>query len=165
VSERFRVGDRDDSSLGTAPNDSTLTEGPPVLIVDSSQRCVEVNESASRMLGLDRSEIVGRTVDSLSLPDGHLLVLPRIEDASGPVSWPGRRSQGAPEPGARRPSRREREVLALLARGATDAQIAVELQLSPATVQTHVRNAKSKLGARTRAQAVAMALVSGLIDP
>ena len=64
----------------------------------------------------------------------------------------------------RPPSSREREVLALLAKGLTDAQIAEMLELSPATVQTHVRNAKGKLGARTRAQAVALALASGLIE-
>src|ERR671935_117042 len=58
---------------------------------------------------------------------------------------------------ARRPTTREREVLALLATGATDGEIADVLGLSPATVQTHVRNAKTKLGARTRAQAVALA--------
>ena len=38
------------------------------------------------------------------------------------------------------------------------------LELSPATVQTHGRNAKAKLGARTRAQAVALALQGGMID-
>ena len=54
-------------------------------------------------------------------------------------------------------------MLALLAAGATDDQIAELLELSPATVQTHVRNAKAKLGARTRAQAVAIALRRGLI--
>ncbi|MEJ7875109.1 MAG: LuxR C-terminal-related transcriptional regulator [Solirubrobacterales bacterium] len=48
--------------------------------------------------------------------------------------------------------------------GGQRVQIAELLKLSPATVQTHVRNAKSKLGARTRAQAVALALVGGLID-
>ena len=61
------------------------------------------------------------------------------------------------------PTPREREVLGLLAAGATDEQIAEMLELSPATVQTHVRNAKAKLGARTRAQAVAMALQHGMI--
>jgi DNA-binding CsgD family transcriptional regulator len=61
------------------------------------------------------------------------------------------------------PSSREREVLALLAGGATDRQVAASLHLSPATVQTHVRNAKAKLGARTRAQAVALALQRHLI--
>jgi DNA-binding CsgD family transcriptional regulator len=65
----------------------------------------------------------------------------------------------------REPSAREREVLALLASGATDREIAQLLELSPATVQTHVRNAKAKLGARTRAQAVALALQRELIKP
>lgn len=65
----------------------------------------------------------------------------------------------------RDPSVREREVLALLASGATDREIAQLLELSPATVQTHVRNAKAKLGARTRAQAVALALQRELIKP
>jgi DNA-binding CsgD family transcriptional regulator len=63
----------------------------------------------------------------------------------------------------RRPTVREREVLAMLATGATDGEIADLLGLSPATVQTHVRNAKTKLGARTRAQAVALAVAQGLI--
>jgi DNA-binding CsgD family transcriptional regulator len=91
------------------------------------------------------------------------LVLPRIEDEQ-PGGWLARRSSADGPPGGRQPSRREREILAHLARGSTDAQIAEVLELSPATVQTHVRNAKAKLGARTRAQAVALALVSGLIE-
>jgi DNA-binding CsgD family transcriptional regulator len=65
----------------------------------------------------------------------------------------------------RGPTAREREVLALLATGATDGEIADVLQLSPATVQTHVRNAKTRLGARTRAQAVALAIAHGIIAP
>ncbi|MDX6636526.1 MAG: hypothetical protein QOJ01_37 [Solirubrobacterales bacterium] len=66
--------------------------------------------------------------------------------------------------GTRVPSARERQILALLAEGETDSRIAAQLRLSPATVQTHVRNAKAKLGARTRAQAVALALTGGLIS-
>jgi PAS domain S-box-containing protein len=74
------------------------------------------------------------------------------------------RQAAAPErQRGRGPSARERQVLGMLASGATDVQIAAQLELSPATVQTHVRNAKAKLGARTRAQAVAMALRQGLI--
>jgi PAS domain S-box-containing protein len=158
MTDRASVG-----SVGAAVQPD-LTEEPPVLIVDSAQRCVEVNDSASRMLGLERSEVVGRHVESLDLPDGHLLVLPRIEDGAGIEASPASRTHRAQDGKVKQPSRREREVLALLARGATDSQIALELELSPATVQTHVRNAKAKLGARTRAQAVALALVSGLID-
>ncbi len=164
MSERFRAADSGGPSAQPGGVDSVVTEGPPVLIVDASQRCVEVNDAASRILGLTRSEIVGRSVESLNLPDGHLLVLPRIEDEPIVGGWTTRRSDEGGRPGVRKPSRREREVLALLARGSTDTQIAEVLSLSPATVQTHVRNAKAKLGARTRAQAVALALVSGLID-
>jgi DNA-binding CsgD family transcriptional regulator len=68
---------------------------------------------------------------------------------------------GAPAGGARhRPplTRREREILGLLAEGMSGAQIAEKLVLSPETVRTHVRNAMAKLGASTRSQAVALAL-------
>ncbi len=53
-------------------------------------------------------------------------------------------------------SSRELEVLELLAEGLNGQMIAERLFLSPETVRTHVRNATSKLGARTRVQAVAM---------
>ncbi len=53
-------------------------------------------------------------------------------------------------------SPREREILSLLADGLTGQTIAERLFLSPETVRTHVRNATSKLGARTRVQAVAL---------
>lgn len=55
-------------------------------------------------------------------------------------------------------SPREREILDLLARGFTGAQAAQRLFLSPETVRTHVRNAMTKLEARTRVHAVALAL-------
>jgi DNA-binding NarL/FixJ family response regulator len=51
---------------------------------------------------------------------------------------------------------REREILSLLADGLTGQAIAETLFLSPETVRTHVRNATTKLGAKTRTQAVAM---------
>ena len=57
-------------------------------------------------------------------------------------------------------SPREREVLALLARGLTGEQIAERLVLSPETVRTHIRNAREKLGASTRVEAVTMALLT-----
>lgn len=57
-------------------------------------------------------------------------------------------------------SPREREVLGLLARGLTGEQIAERLVLSPETVRTHIRNAREKLGASTRVEAVTMALIA-----
>jgi DNA-binding CsgD family transcriptional regulator len=52
-------------------------------------------------------------------------------------------------------SPREREVMALLAAGKTDAEAAAALAMSPATVRNHATNARIKLGAATRAAAVA----------
>ena len=55
---------------------------------------------------------------------------------------------------------REREVVTLIALGHDTGEIAKELHISPETVRTHVRNAMARLGARTRAQLVAIALCS-----
>ena len=57
-------------------------------------------------------------------------------------------------------SPREREILALLARGMTGEQIAERLVLSPETIRTHIRNAREKLGASTRVEAVTLAVRS-----
>jgi DNA-binding NarL/FixJ family response regulator len=53
-------------------------------------------------------------------------------------------------------SPREREIIDLLAEGLTGPAIAARLVLSPETIRTHVRNAMTKLGAKTRVQAVAL---------
>jgi DNA-binding NarL/FixJ family response regulator len=58
---------------------------------------------------------------------------------------------------------REIEILTLLACGLTDREIASRLFLSEATVKTHLKAVFRKLGARNRAQAAAIAAVSGLI--
>ena len=60
-------------------------------------------------------------------------------------------------------SPREREVLALLARGFTNAEIARRLILAEATVRLHLKNARRRLGAQTRAHAAILALSRGEI--
>ncbi|MCT2594513.1 response regulator transcription factor [Streptomyces sp. N2-109] len=60
---------------------------------------------------------------------------------------------------------REREVTALAAEGKSNTEIAEELFVSPLTVRTHVQRAKTKLGARDRAQLVVFAYRSGLARP
>lgn len=58
---------------------------------------------------------------------------------------------------------REREVMTMVASGLQSGDIAERLFLSPETVKSHVHNALTKLGAHTRAHAVAIALVTGQI--
>ena len=57
---------------------------------------------------------------------------------------------------------REREILGALADGATTAELSEELGISPATVQTHVKNVLSKLGVHSKVEAVGTAWRAGL---
>jgi DNA-binding NarL/FixJ family response regulator len=62
-------------------------------------------------------------------------------------------------------TQREREILVLVARGMSTAEIADALTLSPATVKTHVSRILAKAEARDRAQLVVLAYESGLVSP
>jgi len=59
----------------------------------------------------------------------------------------------------------EREVMALVAEGLSNDEIAARLFLSPLTAKTHVSRIMTKLNARDRAQLVVMAYESGLVTP
>jgi two-component system nitrate/nitrite response regulator NarL len=60
-------------------------------------------------------------------------------------------------------TKRETEVLSLVATGQTTRAIAAELRISEATVKWHVQSAMRKLGASSRAEAVAIAVRRGLL--
>lgn len=96
-----------------------------------------------------------------ALPGQHLIVF-------APADWPGDELIGPGEEESQPPhralSRREREVLSLIAAGADRQEIAEELTISVATVRTHVRNLLRKLNARNRAHAIALAMQHGLIE-
>lgn len=79
-----------------------------------------------------------------------------------PPRTAGPRGGDTDAPGSLSP--RERDVLTLLASGATSEDAATALGLSRETVRTHVRNAIGRLGAHTRTHAVALALDSGQIE-
>jgi len=67
------------------------------------------------------------------------------------------------DPELTRLTNREREVMALVASGLSNDEIAERLYVSPATAKTHVNRAMTKLGARDRAQLVVIAYESGLV--
>jgi DNA-binding NarL/FixJ family response regulator len=76
----------------------------------------------------------------------------------------------APAPPERAPeiaelTQRELEVLALVARGRSNAEIAAELIISPLTAKTHVSRILMKLGARDRVQLVVVAYENGIVVP
>ena len=62
-------------------------------------------------------------------------------------------------------TQREREILELVGRGLSNAEIAERLTLGESTVKTHVGRVFSKLSLRDRAQAVVLSYESGLIEP
>ena len=74
-------------------------------------------------------------------------------------------SRPAPPPGYADLTEREREVLELMARGMSNAEIAVHLMVSETTVTTHVARVLGKQRLRDRVEAVALAHESGLVQP
>jgi PAS domain S-box-containing protein len=84
-----------------------------------------------------------------------LILLVVLDSARG-----GRRLTGnaTPAEGTESLTPREREIVSLMALGRNGPEVAAELHVSYHTVRTHVRNAMIKLGARSRAQLVAIAL-------
>jgi DNA-binding CsgD family transcriptional regulator/PAS domain-containing protein len=112
------------------------------------------------LIGVGGHEITaGYTAASNLAADRHLIVVERIDGVRyGP--WLASSSEQREAP-ILRP--REREVLSLVAAGRTSAGIALHLELSRNTVESHIRNAVVRLGAANRTHAVVMALGRGEI--
>jgi DNA-binding NarL/FixJ family response regulator len=98
--------------------------------------------------------------------DGEALLAPKVtrrlieQFVQQPVAAPIE-----PHPGLRLLTDREREVLAAVARGLSNAEIAEQLFMSHATAKTHVSRLLTKLGARDRAQLVMLAYEAGVVVP
>ena len=101
-----------------------------------------------------------------ALPSRHLSVFIEPDASAEAAERPARHRSWAAVPaggGGSLLTAREREVITLIAGGAQSPQIGASLFLSSETVNSHAHNAMVKLGARTRAHAVAIALVTGQI--
>ncbi|MEU0407768.1 response regulator transcription factor [Streptomyces griseorubiginosus] len=116
------------------------------------------------------------------LPEGataeELVAAVRVVAAGDVVVSPGltralidavrnQRALDGPAPGNRLGSLtgRERDVLAAVASGDSNSEIADRLSIAPTTVKSHVSNILTKIGARGRVQAVVFAYESGLVRP
>ncbi|PZE83242.1 response regulator transcription factor [Curtobacterium sp. MCBD17_032] len=98
--------------------------------------------------------------DALLAPDVTRRVISRATTASVPVVDEGAPASDAGLPGL---TDRETEVLRLLGRGLSNAEIAGRLFVGEATVKTHVSNVLQKLGVRDRIQAVVWAYEHGVV--
>lgn len=94
--------------------------------------------------------------------DGHALVSPMLTRRLI-ERFAGLRPRAVPDLG--RLTDREREVLVLLVRGLSNAEIAGRLLVGESTVKTHVARIFTKLGLRDRAQAVIYGYETGLVTP
>lgn len=164
-----------------------------MLLMDDGRHYTDLNDAATRLFGVGPRELEGRLSDEFVPPDlrgeiearwsafiadghahGHYaLELPSgkrvdIEYSSTANVVPGRHLTILLElDGITPPSEtltpREREVVRAVAQGATTSEIAGQLFISPTTVDTHVRKAMLRLGAKNRAHLIALALGGGEI--
>ena len=127
----------------------TLGDDLPVFLV-SGVRTEAYDRAAGLLIGADES--LAKPVD----PD-ELLALVRKYVSPAPLAQA--------EPTAPELTKREGEILGLLAQGLSQGEIAQALVISEKTVATHIQHILEKLGVHSRAQAVALAHRSGLVPP
>ena len=101
----------------------------------------------------DRTRVAEERGAAMSLPAAAEYILLLTEDTGRPEAPPGLANLSA----------RERELVTLVARGRTDAQIAAELYISVRTVSSHLDRIRDKTGCRRRADLTRLALAEGLV--
>lgn len=112
------------------------------------------NTPAAEVVSAIRTVAAG---ESVVAPRITRLLLDRVVDRLEPSTGQAERLGGL--------TSRERDVLALVARGLSNAEIAADLHVAQATVKSHLGNLMAKLHLRDRAQAVVFAYESGLVRP
>jgi PAS domain S-box-containing protein len=168
------------------------TESVAILVADDDRRYVHANAPACDLLGIAHEDLIGMRIEeitALPLEEVEELwqrfrrkgVLVGTFPLRSPVGArnvpfvsiadvaPGRHAGillPARDDGDWQPlSRREREVVALVAGGATGREVGQLLSVTSATVETHIRNAMRRLGARNRSHLVTLAILRHEIEP
>ena len=127
---------------------------------------LEAGASGFLLKSCTAEELVGAI---RNVADGHALLAPQmtrrlIERFTAQQDRPAAPAPSAPAAELEALTGRERDVLALLAQGLSNAEIADELVVGTATVKTHVSRILTKLDLRDRVQAVVLAYRAGLVD-
>ncbi|KAJ1684586.1 hypothetical protein LUZ63_020341 [Rhynchospora breviuscula] len=97
-----------------------------------------------------------------TVAEGHSLLAPEVTQRV--IARSTARAATTRDPRLDTLTERERDVLAAMARGMSNAEIAAEMYLSSATVKSHVSRILTKIDVRDRVQAVIAAYESGLVD-
>lgn len=143
-----------DVIIAEAPGPAQAPEGPPVLVLAEGAAAVAALRAGARSV-LPPEVPAAQLEAALAATARGLAVL-----APATVTVLAGREVTAPESGL---TRREREVLDLLAAGASNKVIARRLSLSFHTAKAHVASVLQKLGASSRADAVARGARAGLV--
>jgi predicted ATPase/DNA-binding CsgD family transcriptional regulator len=119
----------------------------------------ELQRNAREQLGAAAARVAGERGAAMSLATAaeYALLLAAAQPPTEPPPQP------APAPALPRLSPRERELVTLVARGRTDAQIAAQLYITVRTVSSHLDRIRDKTGCRRRADITRLALTAGLV--
>ncbi|MFF1277550.1 response regulator [Streptomyces marokkonensis] len=146
-----------------------LRDDPPRILVlttfdndDDAFAALRAGASGFLLKNAPAADVVGaiRTVaagESVVAPRITRLLLDRVARQLGPSTAQSERLHVL--------TARERDVLALVARGLSNTEVAADLHVAQATVKSHLGNIMAKLHLRDRAQAVVFAYESGLVHP
>jgi len=179
--DEIRIGIIDDHSIVRQGLRAMIDREPDLRVVGEAPSAREatamLDRARPRVVLLDLKLTAGSECDGLSLcsaitqryPGSRVLVLTSSAEEwlilesikQGAKGW--MHGSQRPGPAASDITPREREILALLARGLSNVAIGQRLYISSATVKFHVGNVMQKLGARRRAEAVYAASKLGLI--
>ena len=166
-------------------------EAVAVVVADDERRYVHANAAAGALVGIDHEQLIGMRIEEVTgtareqaeeafrrfRRTGVKVGTFPVPSPVGPRNVPyvavadvapGRhvaifipeRASGDWKP----LSQREREVVALVAGGATGREVGKALSVTSATVETHIRNAMRRLGARNRSHLVTLAILRHEIE-
>lgn len=158
-------------ALGAGSNEEVVLAIVEVRLLDLSgyEVCRRLRERRGQgfpivFVSHDRTDVADRVAGLLVGADDYVVKPVAIEELVARVRRHLERARAADASADAGLTDREREVLEALARGLAPGQIAVEFEISPKTVATHVERIYAKLGVHTRTQAVVTAVRLGIIE-